>query len=115
MIWGGLGDLSETGGDRRLLAAPDLSRTAEIAMALLGTAVVLAILSRLWHSRESLRKEVREIVGFSLLSGFLLAVGCRIVTARAVGANIGAGLIVMIAPFVAVALLVVVVRLWLRL
>lgn len=104
-IWWLVGDLSEgAGAPDRMFEAPELTSTQEFLIGLV--AVVLFVVS-LGFVLAALRQhrlrwaEVLPAVPF-LLAGAYAGFAGRVVTARVSGANIGGGMLILLAPFVAI-------------
>lgn len=104
VTWWLAGDLGEVGGDHswrfrfgdehpRLLAATGS------ALAVLAVVVV----RRTWWPRAGLRG--LRPVGFAAVAGVVVGYSARVMTAATAGANIGGGMVLLVAPFVVVALL----------
>jgi hypothetical protein len=114
LAWWLIGDVSEPGGSMSILPAPPLS-SAQSALAGVVGLIADAVAGR-WLVNRSCRRQLAAAGGrLAILVGLVgFAVGSagRVLTSRTVGANIGGGMIILVAPIALVALAVYAVRLW---
>jgi hypothetical protein len=113
LTWCWLGDQSEAHGDYDgRFQGPIFDRQTEVGLARMAgvTVVLVAVLTDIAGRHLGHPREVWKMTVALLALGAFVGGALRIITARTVGANIGAGILVLTGPFVAGALLLVAVR-----
>lgn len=99
-VWFLIGPLGEEGGTDYIVRIPQLRRPAEIVLGLIAAGVAVWSAVTVWPKRDLLtRAGWSKVYGRLLIVGVAVAVGGRIVTAGATGANIGGGGLLLIGPF----------------
>lgn len=101
VAWWLVGDLSE-GADAEdyLFKGPELSKTQQLRLGLLAAVLFVAaaaVLGALLRQRRVSWVELRSALPL-LLAAFFCGFAWRVVTARVGGANIGGGILLMVAP-----------------
>ncbi len=102
VTWWLIGDLSEEQGEDYLVQAPDLPTGVDVALVL--TAVLSIVFGTVLLGSPAGRRpvksaELKATVPLVLL-GVFVGAGGRVLTARVVGANIGGGLVMLVASVV---------------
>jgi hypothetical protein len=113
LTWFGWGDQSEPHGDYAgWFTPPFVDRDTEIGLALMAAVgtVLVGVLADITGRRLGRRASVWKMAVASLALGGFLGGALRIGSAATVGANIGAGLLMITAPFVAGFLLAIAIR-----
>jgi hypothetical protein len=89
-----------------------IDRATEVGLALMAgvTVVLVAVLTDIAGRHLGHRAEVWKMTVALLAFGAFVGGALRIVSARTVGANIGAGLLLLVGPFVGGFLLLIAVR-----
>lgn len=97
-------ELGERGGEDTIFKAPSLSGAGRAALVIAAVIVFGFVIRQFLTADEiSTPRHAREVVLVSVATGVLSGLGFRLVTARTDGANIGGGLVLLAAPFAALA------------
>ncbi len=94
-VWFLVGQIREWNGIDYIFRVTQLSRTVELALGSVSLGVVAIAAVAMWHTRDRLSGGWWRVYVRLLVSGVLLALGARVVTAASVGANIGGGFILL--------------------
>jgi hypothetical protein len=110
-VWWAVGDLSVRPGSDRLdylVRPPQLPASAELAVGLAAAVLVVLTAVVVLAPASTLRHDARwwSVLGPLVVGGAFAGVSWRIVTAGNYGANIGGGLLLLIAAPLTVALVV---------
>jgi hypothetical protein len=98
-VWCLVGDaVDEAGGEDRIFEPPALSVPLRVTLALIAVSIVVASAYVSERQPAMVRRESRHLVVAATVIGAIAGTAVRIVGARTVGANIGGGGIVVLAP-----------------
>jgi class 3 adenylate cyclase len=104
LVWFGMGQRAEDGGDMTFFRPPPVPRALEVAAALLVAAALVREAVRLW--RRPRRSPARLVAwGAAALLGAYVGFTLRVLSSLTAGANIGGGLLLLASPFVLLPLL----------
>jgi hypothetical protein len=114
LAWWLIGDVSEVGGYMQIVPDPPISGMQTAVVGVIGLAGVIAAIGQLidWYRQRLLPAAGLRLTALGFVTGIGLAVAGRILSSKTAGANIGGGLIMMAAPFVAIPLGAAVVKQW---
>ena len=104
VAWEASGELEETGGEDAAIIAPSWLEEGPLPV-LIGGAAALGAAVLLWNRPRSrcLTAAAVQLAGAAVVLGGLAAGGLRVASARSDGANIGAGLVVLLGPLLLIA------------
>lgn len=110
-VWLAMGDISEPEGYMSMFRPPLIPRATEVLGAVLVCAALVFHFTRIRKIHDS---AYNGMSAAAALIGMFLAFTLRVLSSLTVGANIGGGLLLLVAPFVLILLAVAVFRSWLR-
>jgi hypothetical protein len=114
VAWWAVGDVSEPDGYMQIMPAVSLTSTQTTVAGLAGLGGVAA--AGWWllglRRRGVLPAAGRKLAVTAVAAGVATACAGRVLTAMTAGANIGGGLLMLVAPFVGIAVAVTAVRQW---
>jgi hypothetical protein len=116
-VWCLMGDRSEPDGYLRMFEPPTIGRGLELVIGAMAAGTVVmggAVAARARRDGLLDRRHHRATTPL-VIAGVLLAAGGRVVTSATVGANIGGGLLLLVAPFALPPLMVIGIIRWSRL